>query len=339
MPDERTLVTELCTGIGMLGVAHPVLAGVDFLATECPPALEGVDHGTWQTLREAAHRPGRHRDVALAMDNGHAFLSSLDGLGGRPPRRIEWTGGRRLPDDDTIPADLRVDRVYLVSCKYQSQLLHNASPSRLFEGLLAKRGGGGDWYLRTAPAAYQALYDSCRHLVLGLPHEVGDLAPDQRRQLSLVLAEGLPDPAASRYAELCQAVAESTAESWRAAIGAGIGDERMLRRLLRLAPAPYFVLGTQGGSPVRLRVDTHWDWHNRYEVRSLHVEPVVAGQPTVRWRALCRERPAGGDLTVEGHVEIRWSHGRFRQPPEAKVYLDTAHDRVPGYHPLGPDGA
>ena len=38
---------------------------------------------------------------------------------------------------------------------------------------------------------------------------------------------------------------------------------------------------------------------------------------------------------MKGHVEVRWSHGRFSGNPEAKVYLDTAHAAVPGYHPLG----
>jgi hypothetical protein len=37
---------------------------------------------------------------------------------------------------------------------------------------------------------------------------------------------------------------------------------------------------------------------------------------------------------VRGHVEVRWSHGRLAAPPEAKVYLDTPHDDVPGYFPL-----
>jgi hypothetical protein len=36
-------------------------------------------------------------------------------------------------------------------------------------------------------------------------------------------------------------------------------------------------------------------------------------------------------------VEIRWSHGRFAQPPEAKVYLDTPMADLPGYHPLAPE--
>ena len=33
-------------------------------------------------------------------------------------------------------------------------------------------------------------------------------------------------------------------------------------------------------------------------------------------------------------MEVRWSHGRFAQPPEAKVYLDTPTDELPGYFPL-----
>ena len=32
-----------------------------------------------------------------------------------------------------------------------------------------------------------------------------------------------------------------------------------------------------------------------------------------------------------GHVEIRWSHGRFNKQPEAKVYLDSTLATTPGY--------
>jgi hypothetical protein len=54
----------------------------------------------------------------------------------------------------------------------------------------------------------------------------------------------------------------------------------------------------------------------------------------VRWAAVVRDRDASRDVEVAGHVEIRWSHGRFGGLPEAKVYLDTPHQRVPGYFPL-----
>jgi hypothetical protein len=49
------------------------------------------------------------------------------------------------------------------------------------------------------------------------------------------------------------------------------------------------------------------------------------------------DRESTRERVVDGHVEIRWSHGKFAQPPEAKVYVDTPADELPGYYPLWPD--
>ena len=57
-------------------------------------------------------------------------------------------------------------------------------------------------------------------------------------------------------------------------------------------------------------------------------------QPVVLWRAEVHDQQTGTTAEVAGHVEVRWSHGRFAQAPEAKVYLGTAHHAVPGYVPL-----
>jgi hypothetical protein len=54
----------------------------------------------------------------------------------------------------------------------------------------------------------------------------------------------------------------------------------------------------------------------------------------VNWNARVRRRADAAETVVAGHVEVRWSHGRFCGPPEAKVYLDSAHADVPGYFPL-----
>jgi hypothetical protein len=332
---DRTLVTELATGLGMLGIAPPVLAGQEFLADSPLDALCGVDAVTWQRLRELLHDGSYHRDAALALGNGAAFLHAPDALAGRPPRRIEWTGARRPPGDETIPADLRVDHVYLVSCKYLSKLLHNAAPARLFEGLLADDAvATPDWFAHVAPREHQALYDTCRHLVLGLPVDVGDLDPEQRRRLALAVQEGWPPRGEERYHELAGVVAAASAARWKSAVERGIGAERMVWRLLRIAAAPYFVLGTQRGGSMRLRIDTPWDWHHRYALETFDIAPTPAGQPQVSWSAKCHDRVGARHMEVRGHVEIRWSHGRFRQAPEAKVYLDTPHHLVPGYHEL-----
>lgn len=60
---------------------------------------------------------------------------------------------------------------------------------------------------------------------------------------------------------------------------------------------------------------------------------VSAGQPKVTWRAEVTNKATGMHEVVDGHVEVRWSHGRF-SAVEAKVYLDTPHDAVPGYFGL-----
>ena len=80
-----------------------------------------------------------------------------------------------------------------------------------------------------------------------------------------------------------------------------------------------------------------WDWHQRFTLRSFEVEPRVGGQPAVSWCAQVEERATGFVHRVAGHVEIRWSHGRFDGAPEAKVYLDVTHGSVPGYEAL-PEG-
>lgn len=85
---------------------------------------------------------------------------------------------------------------------------------------------------------------------------------------------------------------------------------------------------------MRLRVATPWDWRQRFELREFTIEPQAVSQPRVRWAAQVLERSEDRTVTVEGHVEIRWSHGRFCGFPEAKLYLDSRHDHVPGYFDL-----
>ncbi len=94
---------------------------------------------------------------------------------------IEWTGGRRAPGDEVAPIDLRIDHVYLISCKYESDIVANASPARLFDGLLATTGtwDRSDWYEVVAPDEYLALYRACLGAVGldGHPGHPGRLHP------------------------------------------------------------------------------------------------------------------------------------------------------------------
>lgn len=338
MPPLRTEVTEITTGLAMLG-----LGDLDWALERRPTELVGVSDPTWDRLA-AARTAGDHDvDFRRAWDNGLAFLRAGDGLRSRVPARIEWKGPDRMPLVNDVPADLRVDRVYLVSCKYLSKVLHNVAPAGLFDGGLAGAPAKAvDWFGHVAGDELQTFYDAARRGLDGLdaagrahlPDRVADLARSGRDILKGALGRTLPQPLDEAYAGLARAVAERSADRWKSTLGDRADRERLLWRLLRLGGAPYFVLGASASSPMRLRIDTPWDWQQRYRLTAFEVWPEPAGQAVVRWQASVADRVADVEVTARGHVEVRWSHGRFSGNPEAKVYLDTPHADVPGYHEL-----
>ena len=332
MPSDRTFVTELATALGMVG--NDELASV---LTEHSPALVNLGSDDWDRLTHLWETGAYEPEFWAGFLNGRAFFRASDALRNRQPQSIEWTGGRQAPGDEVVPADLRIDHVYLVSCKYLSRILHNSSPTHLFEHLLTRTSAqdARDWYQRVAPSEYQQLYLECVSAVaqVHLPEQAVDLSVPQRRYLAEALRGKWPVGAANAYADLCSTVAERTAAAWRARINKR-NAEAVLWRLLRIGSAPYFILGTSPSGSMRLRVDTPWDWRQAYQLRHFEVATQPAGQPRVGWSAEYEVRRSSTERTVCGHVEIRWSHGRFAQPPEAKVYLDTAHEDVPGYHGL-----
>lgn len=335
MPSDRTFVTEIATGLGMVGGS-----ALGAVIVSRPHEMSNLTATNWDDLT-ALWRAGEYEpEFTAGFLNGQAFLADPDALNGRRPRVIEWTGGRRPPGDEVAPSDLRVDHVYLVSCKYLSRILHNPSPARLVDGLLTQTPVEDvhDWYDRVAPVEYQQLYEACVPAVEGptMPARATDLSRAERRRLVLALRAGWPSGAAEAYARLCRSVSDTTAALWTARITPR-NSEPVLWRLLRIGSAPYFILGASPNGSLRLRIGTPWDWRQNFRLRRLEIEPQPGGQPRVGWAAAYEVRRTSEERIVRGHVEIRWSHGRFGQPPEAKVYLDSAHDDVPGYHPLRGD--
>jgi hypothetical protein len=331
--DLKTAITEIVTGLGMCGADS-----VESMLDTPPPALRNVDDATWDSLRDA-WSAGTHRDLFVASwMNGRAFLDARDALRGRAPLVVEWKGPHKSIGDEAVPADLRVDHVYVVSCKYLSRIVVNASPEHLFDRLL--KGGHGqrtgiDWYDEVATPEHAALYAVVRDAVdFPLPPSVSELTTAQRRALghSYVRGTSWPGDGDALYAALVERVALASAQRWRGSIGTA--SESVLWRLLRIGSAPYFVLGASTNGFMRLRIATPWDWRQEFELRTFSVEPRPGGQPMIGWEAIVRRRTDGTDMPVRGFVEIRWSHGRFGAPPEAKVHLETPHSEVPGYFAL-----
>jgi hypothetical protein len=333
VPDDRTTVTELATALGTLGEGD-----LTRTLARRPGALD-IPGAQWDALAALARSGRFDAEFATAFANGRAFLDAEDALRGRPPRLVEWTGGRRPPGDEIAPVDLRIDHVYLISCKYLSRNIANPSPARLFDGLLATSGPWDttDWYAAVAPDEHRALYDACRRAtaLTALPDDPTALSTDERRALRRALPpRTFPAEAQDPYRRLCARVSEVSAARWRANVEHQRAAERMVWRLLRIGNAAYFLLGADPHRSLRLRVASPWDWRRLYKLLSLDIDAASSGQPQVNWRATYVDLVADAQRVVQGHVEVRWSHGRFVQPPEAKVYIDTPSDELPGYFPL-----
>jgi hypothetical protein len=395
MPSDRTTVTELGTGLGMLG-----LADIDQAVQSHTTVMHSLSPEMWEHLARLRSGGAYDAEFHAAWANGQAFLTASDGLRGRLPNVVEWKGTGRAPGDEVAPIDLRVDHVYLVSCKYLSKILFNVSPTSVFDALLfggpgrgARAGrdltpGGGDWYADVAPAEYQALYECVRLAARGadvttaeassasssrperqshasapvalpglgaadgavastaesdparpvpsvlheLPPRTVDLTVPQREALGQWLRPGWPPGAKDLYAALSGQVARASVRRWEAAMDErGGSGEAMLWRLLRIGSAPYFVLGSSAERSLRLRIATSWDWRQQFQLLAITMEGQAGGQPRVGWEAMVRDRSSYEVHSVVGHIEVRWSHGRFGGLPEAKGYLDTPHHLVPGY--------
>lgn len=334
MPSIKTEVTELATALGMLD-AYQTL---DEALAARPSVLVNVLPSVWSRLDNARAAGDLSTEFEASFENGRAFLVATEGLRGRPPMRIEWKGPQNPPGFDFLPADLRVDHVYLVSCKFLSKVLANSSPGNLFDRCLSDRSGGvsdGDWYSEVAAAAFDTFYGTLRAFLDTpmLPALRADLAETDRVRVRQECKRNWPVELRPAWSEFSMAVATASAERWASQLTRPSQREEMLWRLLRLNPAPYYVLGSAPSGPLRLRIATPWDWRQRYSLAEFKIEAAAAGQPVVKWSAVLTNN-AGGDVElVDGHVEVRWSHGRF-SAVEAKVYLDTPHAEVPGYFPL-----
>ena len=218
-----------------------------------------------------------------------------------------------------------------------SKILMNASPAHLFDRVLAIREGSEplDWYEETAKAEYNALYHDVRDLIGGeLPPDLHSLTRAHRDFIGESIKGGWPESLAGQAAAFSHAVGLQSAERWRRNLSSARDREQMLWRLLRLHSSPYFVLGATQSQTLRLRIGTPWDWRQVFRLRSFTVS-ARGERPALR--RLDRGRRIPGIWRLRRSTGTRGNPLEPRQicgTPEAKIYLDSPHESVPGYFTL-----
>ena len=384
---------------------------------------ERAHHGDRARHRARHARPGRRRRGGALAHAGHAQPLARDvGAPGRAARRRRLStpsstrpgptgrpssppptgcgaacppsgmeGHRTGPGDEVAPIDLRVDHVYLVSCKYLSNILFNVSPSHVFDSLLmgvahpdlpdggrrspprrrglVRRGGtrpstrrstrpcvvaaaGADGTADAVPAPTSGARPTAARRVARRRASVRRCRDSDRRRCRWRCRSGRDRAAASaspsvlarpararrrphdgaarragavaacrlarrRQGALRRVVATTWHEPRR---GAGPSDARR-RPAGRARPCS----GASCASAAPLTSSSarrpsarsgcasprRGTGGSSTSSRSIAVEPQPGGQPRVGWQAVVRDRVSHELHEVAGHIEVRWSHGRF----------------------------
>ena len=77
------------------------------------------------------------------------------------------------------------------------------------------------------------------------------------------------------------------------------------------------------------------EWRRRYRVIDFRSFRRPSLQAEVGWEFTIRDLLNDEEVTISGHVQVRWSHGKnFSKNCESKVYLDSDHSSIPGYDSL-----
>ena len=160
LADLGTTVTELTTGLGMLGFSSLDEA----LSAQKPKEMVSVSPETWERLRQAHDGRGpRGRVRRRLCERGGPSYDASEGLRGRPTAEHRVEGSRRAPATRSRPS----------ICASTTSSSSAASTSRGFSSTprpstsstdfcRAPRRRGGDWFAQVAAGAYQELYRRVR---------------------------------------------------------------------------------------------------------------------------------------------------------------------------------
>ena len=204
---------------------------------------------------ECIWNSGSRTSVAeTAFCNGADFASHTDGAQRAcASSASSRSGRRRIPGDRPDAGRPRsVDRVYMVSCKYLSRILHNTARAACVHrwsgrdfpvprDQLVPRGRG-----RGPRSPLRPDRGCSRTDEHGRVTSLADSRASERSSGSPsrnVAAPGLTDRLDTEYERLIGEVSRESAPRWEAELGDRGQQERMLCRLLRIYSSTYFILG------------------------------------------------------------------------------------------------
>lgn len=339
MPSSKTECTELSVGFGILAIEN-------FLELQ----ISQIERYFEGTLSKAKY--DRFRKEFLSNEALYRQMYNV-GFGLRaiyPPYNrvssLRWAGPQQQAAMTTSAKDLIVANIP-VSVKENSDVVHNPSPFNLFvtiPGGQVKAQSSENWYLEQAREEYQELYSFVRNKGLDhLPSDVSEferhIKRRQRKPMKNVIKQFSDTEKLAfkkLYLQMCHKVASVSAQIFNDNFQTSIHGrsrnavlEQITRHFFRLDAVDYILGGIDKNKAFAVIVPELTRWKSEWNITDVVAEPELdREQSRVCFSVHYKNRTNGITGMAEFHTEIRWSHGKFQNNPEAKLYKNFAWEDV-----------
>jgi len=339
MPTAKTECTELSVGFGLLDVLPGGLSEEQIrnLFSGSLPIDKYYNY-----LHEYASKPNLYNeflDIGRQLRNSYPLFTHLS--------QVTWTGPQKQAATTSASKDLIAANVP-ISVKNKSNVVLNPSPYNLFVTIPSgsmPATSSENWYHETDPNGIQALYLFVQmRSQLALPvtfttfEETASRTDRDNLQECIGNFSGNPKREFSElYRDMCRNVSITSANMFnnnlQTALSSNIRNsvlENIVKQFFRVNAVPYILVGLDDNHSFGLQIPDITGWKKSWRIINLTASPDLSrGQSVVNIQMIVQERTSKVNHTMDFHIEIRWSHGKFCGNPEAKLYKEFAWSSVP----------
>lgn len=342
MPSEKTECSELSVAFGLLGIKNPLEISAQQLEIYFEGTLSPEKH---ERFLEEFGNPTNSKTYRQLLMLGSRIRSGYSPFANLA--NLRWCGPQKQAKSDSGAKDLIAANM-AISIKANSNVVYNLSPSHLFESLSqgsAPVDRSENWYLRIDPLGYQELYAFVRNIRLErFPATVDEFehvaSKRDREQLQSEIAklnDGEKEEFEKKYLAMCHRVAETSAKLFNNNISIAMrGPSRnaivqdMVRHLFRLDFFEYITAGVNDNREYAIKMPSLSQWTREWQIIDIKTIPDLnRGQSVVDLIVRYRNKKETTDHEAKFQAQIRWSHGKFGQSPEAKLYRRFKWSEIP----------
>jgi site-specific DNA-methyltransferase (adenine-specific) len=344
MASEKTECTELSVAFGILGLPKPLALS----AQEVESHFEGtLSPDKYMRFKEEfvnhinSKLYSRLVNLGIELRARYPLFSTVSS--------ICWCGPEKQARTDSGARDLIAANTP-ISIKAGSNILLNRSPAFVFESLpqgLPSPDRSENWYLLVDPSGYQELYSSVRNIRLvrfDYPESVEEFehvySKSNRKEIESEISKLVGGEKAKfdeLYLAMCRRVAEASAELFNRNFLTAMDGlspkwviESIAKNLFRIDSVEYVMAGVTGSKVYAIKMPSLSRWKKEWEIVGVQATPDLSrGQSVVKIIVQYKNKKETTVYEASFHVEIRWSHGKFVQAPEAKLYKDFKWVDVP----------